>query len=99
MEDAGGRGADLAKVAEVLGVDEDALRAATQTLKDTLASYTLDNAWAEFAEDTRGRLKEGMDADIAVLSHDLTRWPAETITDVNAITAIMDGQITFQRAR
>jgi len=28
MEDAGGRGADLAKVAEVLGVDEDALRAA-----------------------------------------------------------------------
>ena len=71
----------------------------TQTLKDTLASYTLDNAWAEFAEDTRGRLKEGLDADIAVLSHDLTRWPAETITDVNAITAIMDGQITFQRAR
>ena len=71
----------------------------TQTLQDTLASYTLDNAWAEFAENTRGRLKEGMDADIAVLSHDLTRWPAETITDVNAITAIMDGQITFQRAR
>ncbi|MEQ3630465.1 MAG: amidohydrolase family protein, partial [Sulfitobacter sp.] len=69
----------------------------TQTLQDTLASYTLDNAWAEFAEDTRGRLKEGMDADIAVLSHDLTRWPAETITDVDAITAIMDGQITFQR--
>ena len=57
------------------------------------------HTWAEFAEDTRGRLKEGMDADIAVLSHDLTRWPAETITDVNAITAIMDGQITFQRAR
>ncbi|UWR36797.1 amidohydrolase [Sulfitobacter sp. W074] len=69
----------------------------TQTLQDTLASYTLDNAWAEFAENTRGRLKEGMDADIAVLSHDLTRWPAETITDVDAITAIMDGQITFQR--
>ena len=69
----------------------------TQSLQDTLASYTRDNAWAEFAEGSRGRLAEGMDADIAVLSHDITQYPAEAVTNVNAIAAIMDGQITFQR--
>jgi predicted amidohydrolase YtcJ len=68
-----------------------------QNLRDTLASYTMDNAWAEFAEKRRGRLKIGMDADIAVLSHDLTQRPAEAIIDVNAIVTVMDGQITFRR--
>ncbi|SDG95462.1 amidohydrolase [Sulfitobacter delicatus] len=68
-----------------------------QKLRDTLASYTLDNAWAEFAEKRRGRLKIGMDADIAVLSHDLTQRPAEALIDVNAIVTVMDGQITFRR--
>jgi predicted amidohydrolase YtcJ len=68
-----------------------------QNLRDTLASYTLDNAWAEFAEKRRGRLKIGMDADIAVLSHDLAQRPAEAFIDVNAIVAVMGGQITFRR--
>ena len=68
-----------------------------QNLRDTLASYTLDNAWAEFAEKRRGRLKIGMDADIAVLSHDLAQRPAEAFIDVNAIVTVMDGQITFRR--
>ncbi|MFC6760841.1 amidohydrolase family protein [Sulfitobacter porphyrae] len=47
----------------------------TQSLHDTLASYTRDNAWVEFNEDRKGQIKAGMMADIAVMSHDLNTLP------------------------
>jgi predicted amidohydrolase YtcJ len=70
----------------------------SQSLMDTLASYTRDNAWVEFSEDRRGMLKPGYDADIAVMSHDLTSLAPEAITDAEAMFAICDGAITFERA-
>ncbi|MEW9921391.1 amidohydrolase [Marimonas sp. MJW-29] len=69
----------------------------TQSLHDTLASYTRDNAWVEFKEDSFGKLREGMAADIAVLSHDLTGLAPEAITEAAAVVTIMDGTITYQR--
>lgn len=69
----------------------------TQSLQDTLASYTRDNAWVSFDEDTRGMLKPGMAADIAVMSHDLTRLAPDAITDAVANVTIMDGVVTFRR--
>lgn len=70
----------------------------TQSLHDTLASYTRDNAWVEFNEATKGKLAVGMLADVAIMSHDLTKLPAEEITRAQAMTAICAGKITFQRA-
>lgn len=69
-----------------------------QTLQDTLASYTRDNAWVAFDEDTHGMLKVGMAADIAVMSHDLTQLAPDAITDAAAMVTIMDGAVTFQRS-
>jgi len=69
----------------------------TQSLTDTLASYTCDNAWAEFNEDRKGKLAAGMMADIAVLSHDLTRLAPLDITSAQTVTTICDGVVTFQR--
>lgn len=69
----------------------------TQSLQDTLASYTRDNAWAEFSEACRGRLKTGMAADVVVMSHNLTSLKPENITEAEALTTIMDGEVTFQR--
>ena len=71
--------------------------AQTQSLQDTLASYTRDNAWAEFNEVSHGRLKTGMAADVVVLSHDLTRLQPEDITTSQAMTTIKEGTVTFQR--
>ncbi|UYV36851.1 amidohydrolase [Rhodobacteraceae bacterium D3-12] len=68
----------------------------TQSLRDTLASYTLDNAWVEFNEDRKGQLKPGMMADIAVMSHDLTSLPPADITQARAVTTICDGVVTYQ---
>ncbi|WP_298843920.1 amidohydrolase [uncultured Roseobacter sp.] len=68
----------------------------TQSLMDTLASYTCNNAWAEFREDRKGRLRPGMMADIAVMSHDLTSLAPEHITDASAVLTICDGKITYE---
>ena len=69
----------------------------TQSLTDTLASYTRDNAWVAFDEDAYGRLMPGMSADIAVMSHDLTALPPDRITDAQAMVTIFDGSVTFER--
>ena len=69
----------------------------TQSLSDTLASYTRENAWVEFNEDRKGQLKVGMMADVAVMSHDLGALPPAEITQAQAQVTICDGQITFER--
>ncbi len=69
----------------------------TQSLHDTLASYTRDNAWVEFNEDRKGRLCAGMMADVVVLSEDISGVPPMDLPRVQAMLTICDGQITFQR--
>jgi predicted amidohydrolase YtcJ len=68
----------------------------TQTLFDTLASYTRDNAWVEFNEDRKGQLKTGMMADVVVMSHDLFALAPADITQATARLTICDGQVTFK---
>lgn len=70
----------------------------TQSLLDTLSSYTRDNAWVEFNEDRKGRLKPGMMADVVILSEDITSVPPAEVPRVQAMTTICDGRVTFQRA-
>ncbi len=67
----------------------------TQSLNDTLASYTRDNAWVEFNEDRKGQLKAGMMADIAIMSHDLEALAPVDITGASAIMTICDGKVTY----
>lgn len=68
----------------------------TQTLMETLASYTRDNAWVEFREHQKGRLAPGLLADVVVLSHDLTKLKPSRITDASALVTICNGRITFE---
>jgi predicted amidohydrolase YtcJ len=67
----------------------------TQTLTDTLASYTRDNAWVEFNEDVKGMLRVGMLADVVVMSHDLHAVAPSDITTAHAVTTICDGVVSF----
>lgn len=69
----------------------------TQSLQDTLASYTRDNAWVEFNEDSKGTLSAGMVADVAIMSHDLTKLAPLDITTAKPMVTICDGVITYQR--
>ena len=68
----------------------------TQSLMDTLESYTSGNAWVEFNEDKKGKLSPGMMADIVVMSHDLTTMNPDELDQSKAQTTICGGKITYQ---
>jgi len=69
----------------------------TQTLMETLESYTAGNAWVEFNENRKGRLTPGMMADVVVMSDDLTTLAPDAITQAQAMVTICGGRITFHR--
>ena len=67
-----------------------------QTLADTLASYTRDNAWVEFAEARKGMLKAGYLADLVLLDGDIEATPAEAVRELKVRTTVCDGEVTYQ---
>ena len=66
-----------------------------QSLIETLASYTRDNAWVEFNEHKKGALKPGYLADVAIMDADLFQTEPENLAHTRARTTICDGEITF----
>ncbi|MEO1110141.1 MAG: amidohydrolase [Pseudomonadota bacterium] len=67
-----------------------------QRLRDALASYTRENAWAEFNEHCKGRLRAGMLADVVVMDHDLESMPPDQLGTAKAAVTICNGHITFE---
>jgi len=68
----------------------------TQTLRESLASYTRDNAWVEFNEHRKGKLAKGMMADVVVMNKDLDALPVENLDTARAAVTICGGRITWQ---
>jgi predicted amidohydrolase YtcJ len=67
------------------------------TVEEALTAYTAGDAYGIFAENRRGRLEPGYQADLVLLDRDLTRIPAETI-DQTAVTAtVMGGKVVFRK--
>ncbi|KIC20142.1 amidohydrolase [Leisingera sp. ANG-Vp] len=65
-------------------------------LRASLASYTRDNAWVEFNEHRKGRLKAGMMADIVVMDKDLEALEPSQLSTARAAVTICGGRITHQ---
>ncbi len=63
---------------------------------EALRSYTLDNAYAAFEEDTKGSLEVGKLADIVVLSQDILSVDAEQIPDTEIVYTIIDGEVVYR---
>ena len=68
----------------------------SQTLAETLASYTRQAAYAEFQEHRKGQLQPGFLADMVLLSADLESIPTNEISGVVPIMTICDGCITYE---
>lgn len=66
------------------------------TLDEALAAYTIEGAYAEFAEDRKGRLKPGYLADLVVLSGDLEATPAEVLHEIQPVVTVCGGRVTYQ---
>jgi predicted amidohydrolase YtcJ len=68
-----------------------------QSLENTLLGYTKDAAYTEFAENEKGQLREGMLADMVLLSEDVFALPSEELENLSALLTICDGEVVFER--
>ena len=62
-------------------------------------AYTKTNAYAEFAEKEKGTLMPGMLADLAVLSQNICRIPAQQLPSIKSVLTMIDGKIVYQQIR
>ena len=63
-----------------------------------LRAYTAGSAYAEFAEDTKGRLAPGYAADLAVLSQDVLdeAIPDEALPATTSLLTVIGGEIAWR---
>lgn len=63
------------------------------TVEEAVRSYTINNAFASFAEERQGSIRPGKLADLAVLNRDVFSCDPATIADTNVDLTVMDGVI------
>jgi predicted amidohydrolase YtcJ len=66
------------------------------TIDEVLLAYTQGSAYAEFAEDFKGKLIPGYVADFVVLDRDLTRVAATGILKTQVLRTVVDGRTVYQ---
>ena len=66
------------------------------SLHQAIASYTVEGAYAQFAEDRKGRLKPGYLADLVVLSGDIEATPPERLHELHPVTTVCGGKISYR---
>ena len=60
-------------------------------------AYTKESAWIQFAEDRRGSIKEGFDADLVVLDRDIFTVRTDDIRDIRPVLTMTGGEIVFEK--
>jgi len=66
------------------------------TLMEAIAAYTVEGAYAEFAEDRKGMLKPGYFADVTVLNSDIEATALDEIHRIKPATVMCGGRITYE---
>jgi len=64
---------------------------------EALRSYTVNNAYSAFEEDSKGSLKIGKLADVTVLSKDILAIPEDQIPSAQVDYTIVGGKVQYQR--
>jgi predicted amidohydrolase YtcJ len=71
------------------------LPAQASTLEEAFAHYTTDAAFAEFAEDRKGRIAPGFLADLVVLSADVEATPPEALAEIRPAATVCGGRVVW----
>jgi predicted amidohydrolase YtcJ len=66
--------------------------------REALRAFTSGAAFAAFAEDRRGVLREGADADLTVLGDDALGVPAERWHEVPVLATVVAGRVAYERS-
>ncbi len=67
--------------------------------EEALHAYTTGSAYAQFAENEKGMLAEGMAADIAVLDNDPLCVAPKEISEITILKTIVNGRLVYDAAR
>jgi predicted amidohydrolase YtcJ len=65
------------------------------TIEQALKGYTLDSAWAEFAEERKGSIVPGKFADFAILAQDPTSVDPNDLLHLDFLATIVDGRTVY----
>jgi predicted amidohydrolase YtcJ len=66
------------------------------TLEEALRAYTVSNAYAVFAEATRGMLKPGYRADLVVFDRDLTATAPDSLSEARVLLTVAGGRVVWE---
>jgi len=67
------------------------------SLEEAIKGYTINGAYAEFAEREKGSIEKGKLADLVVIDQNLFVIPPEEIREAKVMITILDGEIVYQR--
>ena len=67
------------------------------TREETLRSFTIWGAFAEFAEKEKGSIEKGKLADIVMLSENIMEIPEQQILFTQILMTIVDGKIVYEQ--
>jgi predicted amidohydrolase YtcJ len=67
-------------------------------LETSLRAYTVNNAWAEGEEASKGSLTAGKLADFVIIDRDLFRIPGSQLKDARVLLTVVGGRITHASA-
>jgi predicted amidohydrolase YtcJ len=66
------------------------------SLKEALAGYMQNAAYAEFAEDKKGIIKEGYLADFIAVNNDILHSRKTAFTNAHVVLTVVNGDIVYQ---
>ena len=69
------------------------------SVEEAVRAYTVNGAWVEFAEGSKGSIAAGKLADLVVLDRDIFAVPPEEISRAKVRMTILDGRIIYGKER
>ncbi len=69
------------------------------SVEEAVRAYTVNGAWAEFAEADKGTLAQGRLADLVVLDRDIFTVPPEEIGGARVRLTVFDGRVVYGKDR
>lgn len=66
------------------------------SVREAVAGFTRDAAYAGFAEDRVGTLETGKQADFVVLDRDIMEIEADAIPEITVLTTVLDGEPVYR---
>jgi predicted amidohydrolase YtcJ len=69
------------------------------TVEEAVRAYTVNGAWVEFAESSKGMIEPGKLADLVALDRDIFAVPPEAIAGAKVVMTVFDGKILYRKDR